>query len=234
MAYSTSASRLIEYAMGDAGLLAEGDSPTGEQYTKNLYKLNDLINLWQTQGLKLFLLQDIPITLTAGVSQYTFGLAGTVVMDKPTRAVQGYYLESTGARRPLTPLSWEEWTRLSQVSQEGALNSFHVDKQTSLLKVNFWLTPDTTAATGTAHLVLQTQAPNFTSITMDSAFPQEWFIALRWGLADEISTGQPQPIMDRCQQRAMAYRTALEDWDIEDAPTRFEPDFQGGSHRSFR
>ena len=33
-------------------------------------------------------------------------------------------------------------------------------------------------------------------------FAQEWRIALRWGLADDIATGQPQAIMDRCAQRA--------------------------------
>ena len=58
-------------------------------------------------------------------------------------------------------------------------------------------------------------------------FPIEWRIALRWGLADELATGQPQSIMDRCQQRAISYRTMLEDWDVEDAPTRFTPDSRG-------
>ncbi len=235
MAYFTSAARLIEYAMVDAGLLAEGSSPTGEQYTKNLHRLNDLVNLWQTQGLKLFLLQDVPVTLTAGVSQYTFGLTGTVVMNKPTRVPIAYFQDPNGVRRPLNPISWEEWTRLSQISaSNGAINSFFVDKQSSLLKVNFWMAPDTTAALGTVHLVFQTQAPNFTSITMDSAFPQEWFIALRWGLADEICTGQPEAIMNRCQSRAMAYRTALEDWDVEDAPVRLEPDLHSYGGGSFR
>ena len=44
------------------------------------------------------------------------------------------------------------------------------------------------------------------------------------GLADELATGQPQPIMQRCEAKANQYRQALEDWDVEDASTSFAPD----------
>ena len=61
-------------------------------------------------------------------------------------------------------------------------------------------------------------------LTDETAFPLEWSMGLRWGLADELATGQPQAIMDRCERRATAYREKLEDWDVEDAPTSFAPD----------
>jgi len=97
------------------------------------------------------------------------------------------------------------------------------------------MVPDTTAATGTVHLILQTQATNMGSLTDNDAFPVEWAMALRWGLADELATGQPQTIMARCEAKAKAYREALEDWDVEDADTRFKPDPRGlVSARSFR
>ncbi len=60
-------------------------------------------------------------------------------------------------------------------------------------------------------------------------------MALRWGLADDICTGQPGEIMRRCAERAKAYREALEDWDVEDAATQFQPDPQGGfAHGRFQ
>jgi len=215
---------IIRSAMKDAGFLARSQEPTSEDYAENLARLNEMINLWQTQGLKLFLLQDLSVTLTAGVAQYTFGPAGTVVMDKPLRVVEAYYSDANGIRRPLIPMAWNDYVRLSQITQQGQLNSYFVDKQSTLMKVFFWLVPDTVAATGTAHLVVQTQIANFISLTQVTMFPTEWTMALRWGLADEICTGQPQVIMDRCERRAKSYRTALEDWDVEDAPTRFAPD----------
>ena len=101
-----------------------------------------------------------------------------------------------------------------------------IAQQSTYLGVFFWLVPDSTAALGTAHLIIQAQAPNFVQLTDQSSFPQEWAIALRWGFADEICTGQPQAIMDRCEKRAATYRAMLEDWDVEDASTRFTPDSQ--------
>ena len=222
---------IIRSAMRDAGYLARGQDPSSEDFAEHLVRLNEMVNLWQTQGLKLFLLQDTSVTLTAGVALYTFGTSGTVPMDKPLRVVEAYYSNSSGIRRPLLPMAWNDYIRLSQITQQGALNSYFVDKQATLLKVFFWLVPDATAATGTAHLVLQTQIPNFTQLNQASAFPPEWALALRWGLADEICTGQPQVIMDRCQNRAQSYRRALEDWDVEDAPTNFSPDARNMHNR---
>jgi hypothetical protein len=172
----------------------------------------------------LWLQSDLTVPLTAGQATYTFGPGGSVDMTKPLRVLQGYYLDSYNTKRPLLALSRDEYTRLSNVVQVGAINSYFVDKQQSLLSVSFWLSPDTTAATGTAQLIIQQQVANLVSLNDDMNFPQEWFMALRWGLADDICTGQPQAIMDRCYNKAETFRTALEDWDVEDASTVFQPD----------
>lgn len=218
---------IINDAYFDAGLTQEGQAPNSEQLVMGMRKLTDLINLWQTQGLKLWLLEDLSVSLTAGVGTYTFGPLGSTVMTKPLRVIEAYYQDTNSIRRPLVPLSWNDYVRLSQVTQQGQINSYFVDKQQTQLSVFFWLIPDTTAATGSTHLLIQKQVTNFVNLTETMNFPIEWRIALRWGLADELATGQPQAIMDRCAQRALTYRTALEDWDVEDAPTRFAPDSRG-------
>lgn len=218
--------RIIRMAMVDAGYLQDGDDPTPEQYANYLHRLNDLFNFWQTQGLKLWLQYDLSITLTAGQGTYTIGPGGSVDMVKPTRVIDnGYYLDTQGTRRPLLMISRDEYSRLSNITEQGALNSYFVDKQQNVLSVHFWLIPDSTAASnGTAHLTIQQQVTNVTTLTESMNFPQEWFLALRWGLADDICTGQPLAIMQRCAGKAMYYLNALEAWDVEDASTRFHPD----------
>lgn len=211
-------------AYKDAGLIQDGDEPTSEQYADGLTRLNDVANLWQTQGLKLWLIQDIAIPLVAGQATYTLSPSGNIAMPKPMRVIDAYYLDQNNIRRPLVVLSWQDYTRLSQVTQSGQINSYFVNKQQQQLSISFWLVPDVNAATGTAHAVIQNQITQMVSLTDTTAFPMEWSLALRWGLADELATGQPQAIMDRCEKRAMTYRTALEDWDVEDAPTAFAPD----------
>lgn len=220
-----SADRIITQAMRNAGLLDDLSSPSTDQYTAYLPRLNDLINFWQTQGLKLWLQYDLGVTLVQGQEKYTISPTGDVVMTKPTRILDnGYFLDTNGTRRPLMLISRDEWTRLSNHSTEGAISSYFVDKLRDKIDVYVWTLPDATAATGTLHVLIQQQITNLVTVNDSMDFPQEWFIALHWGLADEISTGQPQAIMDRCTQRAQFYREKLEDWDVEDASTFFQMD----------
>jgi hypothetical protein len=217
---------IISDAMHDAGYLSKGQLPTGEDNIEYMRRLNDLINVKQTKGLKLFLNVDTSVTLSANVSTYTFGPAGSVVMVKPLRVIEGWYVDANKVSRPLTPLAWKDFILLGNKEGTGPITQYLVDKKAALLSVRFWLVPDAQAATGVAHLLLQIQATNPVNLTEAMAFPQEWRMALRWGLADDISTGQPETIMARCKAKADEYWTILEDFDVEDAPTRFTPDTQ--------
>lgn len=217
---------IIQDAYLDTGLLQEGQSLNGEQIVGGLRRLTDLVNLWQTQGVKLWLNTDLSITLVAGTATYTLGPSGSVVMTKPLRVIDAWFADANDVRTPLTALAWSDYVRLQQAGTSGALSNYFADKQATQLNVSFYQTPDATAALGTAHLLIQTQVTNPISVTETMNFPIEWRIALRWGLADELATGQPQAIMDRCQARATTYRVALEDWDVEDASTRFALEIQ--------
>lgn len=222
---------IIASAMRDAGLLQLGDEPSSEHLAQHMVRLNDMANMWIIQGLKLWLLADTAVTPVAGQQKYTFKPSGDVNMTKPLRVLQGYYLDSTGTtRRPIYPLSWDEWLRLSTVTQTGQVSQFFVDKQQTELDVYMWLIPDATAAAGRIHLLLETQVTNVISLTDTVAFPIQWTLALRWGLADEICTGQPQAIVERCATRAGVYRDALEGWDVEDTGTSFAPDQRAGNY----
>lgn len=221
------ASRIIQNAMEDAGLLQEGQTPNPTQYAKYLIRLNDIINFEQTQGLKLFLLEDIPVTLTAGKGLYTIMPGGDVNMVKPTAINDAYYRDQNGIQRPLISISWNEWVRLSQPQNQGQVNSWFADKQYDRINLHLWLVPDSVAATGTVHVIARTQQPMVVNITDTMQFPQEWFIFLHWALAAEISTGQPDSIIARCEQKAASYRKALEDYDTEDASIQFQMDPRG-------
>lgn len=218
---------VITDAMYDAGLLAEGTQPSSAALATNMRKLRDIINYAQTQGLKLWTNLDLSVTLTAGTGLYKLGPTadgGTVDMTKPLRVIEGYYLFANGTRQPLVPLSWDDYIKLSQVNTTGAINSYFVNKQQLTLNVFFWLIPDATAATGTAHVLIQQQITNPVSTVETLNFPVEWRMYLRWALAHDLASGQPQAIIDRCARMFAFYSEALEGWDVEDAPTQMTPD----------
>ena len=232
--------RIITEGLREAGKLGQESDPSSTQLANGLTVLNDIINYEQTQGLKLWLDQDISIAapiLTAGTALYTLGPTGTVVLaGKPLRVLQGYYVDSSNNRRPIEPpMAREEYYRLSNVVTQGAITSYYVDKQQNTLNVYLWNTPDAQAALGTVHLIVQTQITNMIALTDALSFPQEWFLYLKWAFAEQKSTGQPVSVINRCEQMAQRYRIALEGWDVEDAGTRFVPDSRSMQNRgSFR
>lgn len=226
--------RIIPLAMKDAGLLQQGSTATAEFLEDGLHRMADMIALWQTQGLKLWLNSILNVNLVAGVASYTLGPPGSLISVKPTRVLDAWARLPGGSRYQLTPLSWEEYRSLGNLTNQGSVNSYFVDKQQRNLVVSFWNVPDTQAALTTIELLIQRQAQAPSTLTEEIIFPLEWYLALRWGLADELATGQPEVITARCSAKAREYRQMLEDWDVEDAATFMTPDTSRASSSRFR
>jgi hypothetical protein len=226
-------SRIISFAMKDAGLLQEGEVPDSDQLAQYLVRLNDLVNAWQTQGLKLWTNSIVPVTLTAGTGTYTLGPAGSILATRPMRVLEGYYMTAEDVSRPLEPYSWNTYNMLPNPTQQGAIVGYFQDKQLLNNVVKFWLVPDSEAATGSVDLLVQQQVTQMIQLNDTVSFPVEWYQALRWGLADDICGGQSEAIMSRCAQKASMFKQALEDWDVEDAPTNFQPDSYGQGRNPF-
>jgi len=219
---------ILNGAAQNAGIIGVGQGLDSESLADYLSRYNDLINLWQTQGLKLWTWQDLSITMTLGNGVYKLGPGQNVPMIKPLEVRESYVLvTSGGTKRPVRVISWEEWSRLSQINQQGQVNQIFVDHQRDYLTVNTWQLPDASEIQNTLHLVIRGQVGNAVSLLDTIDFPVEWILGLKWGLADEVCTGQPSAIVDRCAKRAQMYRDALEAWDTEDVPITFSPDPQG-------
>jgi hypothetical protein len=230
---------IITDAMIDAGKLRRGDEPGSEDLAEYMRRLNKLVNYFMTQGCKLWLIVNQLITLlppissTQGVALYTLGPTGTVVIQKPLRVISGYYEDINFNQRPLIPMSYpNEYTNLSNVLQPGSINSYAVDKQQSTLNVFLWNAPDAfTAANGSVHLMIEQSVTQFSGITDLMNFPIEWALPLEWGLANQISAGQPALVQAKCASNAEKYQRELEDWDVEDADTMFQPDQRQTQYR---
>jgi len=191
---ATTVLSILNGAAQNAGIIGVGQSLDSESLNDYLLRYNDLINLWQTQGLKLWTRQDLSIPLVLGQGSYNLGIGQNVPMIKPLRVCESYVL---------------------------------VNHQRDYLNVNTWQLPDASEVQNTLHLVIQGQVGNAVSLLDTVDFPVEWMLGLKWGLADEVCTGQPSAIVSRCQQRAQMYREALEGWDTEGVSITFSPDPQG-------
>jgi hypothetical protein len=230
------AQRLIDQALVDSGRLQRGAVPSDAVYEDCLTRLSDLLALYQVRsGVKLWLNEILPVILTAGQAAYALGPAGSLIGTRPLRVPEAWYVLTGGARRPLEPLSWNTYNGMGNLLVTGEVTGYFVDKQRTDLIVKFWNTPSTSAATsGVVELLLQKFYDGPVTITQDVLFPVEWFIALRWGLADELATGQPPLIMQRCAMKAAETYEQLANWDVEDAPITFTQRAHGGAGFSSR
>lgn len=233
---ANSIEQTIRFAMKEAGKLQEGADPNGEQIAEWLAKLNAMVNHWQIKGLKLWLQIELEIPLVVNKAIYTIQPGGDIDILKPLKITQAYYQEATSqSRRPLDPpMSREEYTRLGNVSEAGTISGYFVEKQFNALNLYLWRKPDAQAATGLVRLIAQKQQRQGENLTESMEVPQEWFLALYWGLADLNTSGQPLPVQQRCHSYAEQYRTDLEDFDVEDASTSFQPDPRSQTFSRFR
>jgi hypothetical protein len=221
-------------AYADAGMVPLGQSLSALQQSDGLDRLNDLINLWQTQGLKLFLETETQVPLTAGQQMYSFMPSGSISMARPLQVKEAAYWDQYGNVRPLVPMARADWTIISNRTTQGSVSQYFAEKLYDRLNLYLWNVPDSTAAQGYVTAVLRNQATNPATVGLATNFPPEWFIALRWGLADDLATNQPEAVQRRCATKAATFMSALENWDVEDAPTQFVPDDRGLGASSFR
>lgn len=224
-------------AYANAGYTEQGQDVNGEQLAFGMRRLNNLVNLRQAEGLRLWLQQDVFIgaeagsiaPLVQGTNLYTFGSTGNVVMTRPTRIIEGYYRDNNLIDRPLLQISRNEWDTLSlkaanQIAQEGTINQFFVDKQIATMNLYLWLAPDSVAVQGSVHVIIQQQQPNVVGLTDTMQFGPEWFLYLGWHLGWELSQGQPIAVQKKCEQHTIIYKDIIDGWDVEDASTLFQPD----------
>jgi len=218
--------RLITMALRDAGKIARDQTPDSEWFLEGMTRLADILYFQQTQGLKLWLLEDITVPIVSGTQEYTFGPSGSTVMNKPFRVEFGYATSGTNLnRREITPISYNDWARLSNITQEGLVTQYFVDKQLTNMSVSLWLTPNAEQVSdGEVHLIMRTKANQLATLTETMTFPPEWYLALRWALAFDFSSGSPASVQQRCEAMSERYLEALNSFDIEDVPVQFQVD----------
>jgi hypothetical protein len=211
--------RLIRQALMDAGRLQRGANPSAEVLVDAVSRLIDHIAMLQTQGLKLWLNRILTTSTAPGQNELVLGPSGSLIPAKPTRVLEGWIVGPAGDRTSLgAPLALAEYRSLGNLTMAGRPTAFHAEKGLTDLRVRLWPVP---TAVETLELLIQEQAVTPPDLNSPASFPIEWYTALRWILADDLSSGQPAIIMERCERKAREFRAMLEDWDVEDAPTRF-------------
>ena len=234
--------QIIKAALEDLSVLEEGTEPSANAIAKGSFALNLIIKNWQINGIKLWTIDNLVIPLVSGQTEYTIGpdVSNDIKSHRPLKVVQGF-LRNTSVTPPvdipMQALSRQEYNMLGSKASTGTMNSYFYNPKATYGQLDVYLTPDSNTATNyDLYIVVQRPLMDMVKANDNFDFPNEWFLALKWGLMSELASTYDKTLQERQYYDAKAkfYKDELEDWDVENASVYFVPDVRMGMTRGFR
>ena len=233
---------VITDALTDIGAIDPegGITPTSGMTTGALRVLNYLVTAWQAHGMQVWCQKQGTYSLSNGVGNFTIGPSGaTVTADRPL-SIQQAWLRNTVADPdqdiPIRIISREEYNNLATKASSGTPICLYYDPEydrpgsnsgaNAKGKVYIWPVPDTTVATTYDLYFIYTRPIadfNASSDTLD--FPQEWYNAVRWNLAEALCPSYEVPIVkwDRIRKNAQDSLALALSWDRDQSSVMISP-----------
>jgi hypothetical protein len=243
-ALSTAALRALRIIDPEVG------TPSTNMLTNAAEAMNILLKHWSVKGLKLWCYQTVVVPMVIGKRKYTLGPSGAdVTCIRPLRVLEyGNFLRDTscgcgGSGQgdfdiALRLISRAEYREFGYKFAQGLTNSIYYNPTINIASGatspslgwgELWVY---VTANDTDHAIyLNCQRPiyDMTSANDEFDLPQEWFNAIKWGLAAEIADEyevSEQRIM-RLNAKAEQALELCTDWSVEEASTTFAPDMSG-------
>lgn len=184
--YSIDRNTLIKECLQLVEAIGEGQDPNSTQYADASRTLNLMLKAWQAYGIQLWKEKTISFSLTQGKKSYTIGSSGSVDVSevRPLKILEAVIRDSSDNDTNLIPLTRQEYWNLSDKTTEGFTTQFYYEKSVPNGELFIWPTADSTSAgSNTIHLVYQAPIEDMDADTDELDFPQEWYEAVKYGLA---------------------------------------------------
>lgn len=181
--YSTNAAAIIRGALRLAGVIASGETPSATQYTEALEALNMLTKAWEADGMPIWDITNYTITPVAGQTSYTLN------NPKPLKCLQAWNRDiNSKVDIPMRVITRQEYNILGNKSTTGNPIQLYFQPNRDDSTVYLFPTPDASSASQrTIYLVCQKPYQDFDSLTDEPDFPQEWYEAIKYGLAVRLA-----------------------------------------------
>ena len=200
--YQLTRNEIIASALRKLGVLAEGQTPSAQNYADGMMALNTVLSQLRGIGMPLWARSEYTFTPVTGT--YNIGTSQTLNTPFPVRLLQAFRSE-TNAKIPMEIVGREEFNTLP-TSNSGSPIKINYQPFINYGTVSFWPTPLSTNTT-TVTLVYQRPFQYFTTSTETADFPEEWYNAIIYNLAVRLAPewGVPLPDRQMLMQEAKAY-----------------------------
>lgn len=175
---------LISDALKSLGVLAAGENIEAGDAQDALVSLNDMLETWNNDNLKVYSINRQVFPLTVGVQDYTLGTGGTFNIPRPNWIQNVSIIPDASAPTleiPIDMLRDEQWRNVAVKSLTSTFPTLvypHGDFPLNTL--SFWPAP---SAACSAVLYTPVHVSAFATINDTVSFPNGYREALRFGLA---------------------------------------------------
>jgi len=181
--FSINRDQLIYGALRLAGVIAQGETPTASQVSDAATTLNMLVKAWMADGMPLWAIRTVTITPVAGQNTYTYN---TPKLLKPIQAWNRQTASQVDI--PMRMISRQEYNILGNKSTTGNPIQLFFNPNLNSTEIKLFPTPDaTSAAQNVIYIVAQVPYQDFDTATDTPDFPQEWYEAVKYGLAVRLA-----------------------------------------------
>lgn len=182
--YTSDALTIIKGALRLVGAISQGETPTTNQTSEAMEALNMMTKSLAVKGLPLWVIDNVVITTVAGTASYNVGLGQTVNVPKPLKVTQAFYTRGD-VDVPIRLVTRDEYENLGNKTSQGTPSTLYYEPLRDYGVVHLFPVPDSTPPVVT--IIGQHHIQDFSVSTNTPDFPQEWFEALKYGLAVRLA-----------------------------------------------
>lgn len=223
--------QLIAGALRLCGALALGETATADQVTEASEALNMMVKAWQADGMALWAIKDYSLALTLSTQTYEIGLTKTVNIPKPNKIIQAILHDtSSNVDIPMRIITRDEYNRLGNKTSTGQPVQIYYEPLGTYGVLHVFPPADATAvATKQIKFTYMRPFEDFDAAGNEPDFPQEWFEALKYGLATRLAGEYGISLDDRRQllQEAMLVKNEALGYGTEEGSFYFTADRRG-------
>jgi hypothetical protein len=233
MAFSTTSdhiqtgTNIITEAFELLGVLQAGGTIHDDDKTSALRTLNNLLKAWAADT-QIFAQSEYELTLVADDGQYTLDTGNVGYI--PNKVLNATIIHNTNSQEiPLTEITQQEWYALTDKTTKGTVTQWYQKPGPVGVGIELYLWPRPANTDWNAKLWLQFNARDVDLIGDDVWIPQEWFLALSYGLAYYISPKWGIGVQERAQIKATMDELKLDAESYNtDGSVYFQPMKQNG------
>ena len=223
--------QFIEAALRKLNVLAQGQTPSTEDYTNGTLAFNNVISEFRTLGMPLWARNKYSFGLTLNVGSYNIGVGQTLNTPYPLHLVQAYRMETGSTTHIPMEIVADFNYNLFPQSSGGQPIQITYQPKINMGVLQVWAIPDASAVANSTVYIVYHRPIEYMNLSTDTLdFPEEWNTPIIYQLAKRLAPEWGLPLQDRqmLSSEAEAVIARVLDFGFEDGSLFIQP--SRGSH----